>query len=101
MDAGEPVVKSDQQRVLPARIEEVNELAELFKAKEEEQMRVPMAPEVPKARRPEYSSRASALGRARFDECQSQDGAPDKPLQRDQAKGMAEVLREERDQAAG
>src|SRR5262249_3987372 len=42
------MVESDELGVLPARIHHMNQIGQLLKAEEEEQVRIPVSPEVPK-----------------------------------------------------
>src|SRR5260370_42383340 len=45
--AGQPLIKRDQLRVLPAGRHEMHELSQFFKTKQEKQVRIPMPPETP------------------------------------------------------
>src|SRR4029077_5619697 len=45
--ASQPVIKGDQSCIAPTWGNQVDEIAELFEAKQEEKMRIPVAPEMP------------------------------------------------------
>src|SRR5262249_35070641 len=69
----EPPVESDEFGVLPAGIDQVDELAEFFKAEEEEEMRVPMTPEMQEFGGPAFAVEACVFGGAEFEPGQHED----------------------------
>ena len=47
MHAEEPVIESNEFRVLPIGIHQVNEIREFLKTEQKEKMRIPVPPEMP------------------------------------------------------
>src|SRR5439155_5352924 len=74
--SGEPGIKRNQLRIMPAGVNEMSERPHLLKAEQKEKMRIPVAPEMPEAVRARTGEITAACGagrEARLDVTESQD----------------------------
>src|ERR1700751_5516877 len=101
MHAEHPVVESDEFGVLPIGIHQVDEVSQLFEAKKKKQMRIPMSPEMPKARAEGYTVAQRALFRAGGGRAKQEDDCGDDGLRANQLPGMRKIPGEDGNHSAG
>src|SRR6266576_3484033 len=98
LHARQPVIGGDQLRVLPAGRDQVYELSQFLKTKQEIQVRIPVPPEVPELRRKRGASPLRALRNSGLYKAQNQDHRRNQRLHTNQHHGMRKIFRKHRNQ---
>src|SRR5579863_5738617 len=101
MHAKHPVIERNQLRILPNRIDQMNQVSEFLEAEQKKKMRIPVPPEMPEPRGQRNSILLRANFRARACGTQNQNQRGHNCLRADQLPRMSEIFLERGNQYTG